>query len=326
MCLNPIEIINKNTNEKQIVSCRKCILCRRKKCREWALKLYHESQYYKKMCMVTLTFRPKFLLTPKIKELTRYHTHKKPNGETIKVKERYETMISPNYITDVKKTGWLITLFIKKLRKKLSENDINISYFAVGEHGTQNTKRAHWHIIFFGIDKNTLNSVPIGMSNKRKEIYFSPIIDEYWSYDKVKIGNHTISDVTGATIKYVANYTMKKMYKTKDNNYPTIMRCSSHNKIGKKWARRYHKELRKEYLEDNEKNRYSIPESYYKEMKRFENLASNESMNLTAMIIEYNKDKLINRLSEKGLLSDEEIKKKAKKLEYYYSKQERDTI
>lgn len=326
MCINPIKIINKNTNEEQLVPCRKCILCRRKKCREWAIKLYHESQYYSKMCMITLTFRPKFLLSPKLKTLTKYHKHKKYDGTVINTKKKYTTMIGPHYITDVKKTGWLITLFIKKLRKILDTKDIKISYFAVGEHGTQNTRRAHWHILFFGIDKNTLKSVNIGMSKKSKEIYFSPLIDKLWSYKKIKIGMHTISDVTTNTIKYVANYTMKKMYKEKEKQYPTIMRCSSHNKIGKKWARRYHLELRKEYLLDKDGFKYSIPESYYKEMLRYNMQASNTSMFNTAEIIESNRDNAFIRLSKKGLLSEKELKKKAKKLEYQYSKQERDTL
>ena len=326
MCINPIKIINKSTNEEIVVSCGKCILCKRRKCRTWAIKLYHESQYYSKMCMITLTFRPKFLLRPKIKELTKYHRYRQHDGTTKQVKEKYKTMIGPHYITNVKKTGWLITLFIKKLRKELSKSNRFISYFAVGEHGTQNTHRAHWHILFFGIDKDDLRSINIGMSKKNKEIFFSPIIDNLWSYEKMKIGHHTISEVTPRTIKYVANYTMKKMYNNNKEEYPVTMRCSSHNKIGKKWARRYHKELRKGYLLDGDNHKYSIPESYYKEMRRYEGLESNESMDQTAMIIEEKKFEMFEKLFWKGLLSREEMEKKAKRLETRYKKQERDTF
>ncbi len=326
MCINPIKIINKTTNEETLVKCGKCILCKRKKCRTWAIKLYHESQYYNKMCMITLTFRPKFLFRPMIKKLTKYHTYRKFDGSKVKVKEKYTTMIGPHYITNVKKTGWLVTLFIKKLRKELSKQNIFISYFAVGEHGTQNTHRAHWHILFFGIDKDSLGAVNIGISKKNKEIFWSPYIDEIWSYEDMKIGHHTISDVTPRTIKYVANYTMKKLYNNNRKEYPVTMRCSSHNKIGKKWARRYHKELRKGYITDGDNQKYAIPESYYREMKRYEHLLSNESMNQTAIIIENNKDEMIQKLRNKGLLNHEEIMKKAKRLEIRYKKQERDTI
>ena len=326
MCLNPIKIINKNTKEELLVKCGKCILCKRQKCRTWAIKLYHESQYYNKMCMITLTFRPRFLLIPKYKQLTKYHSRRQNDGTTIRLKEKYTTLIGPHYIKNVKKTGWLVTLFIKKLRKEFAKSDRFISYFAVGEHGTQNTHRAHWHILFFGIDKDDLASVNIGKSKKNKEIFFSPFIDKIWSYDNVKIGQHTISDVTPRTIKYVANYTMKKMYNNNKEEYPVTMRCSSHNKIGKKWARRYHKELRKGYLLDGDGQKYPIPESYYKEMCRYDNLLSNESMTQTAMWIEYKKDEMLIKLREKGLLNQEEIKKKAKRLEIRYKNQERDTI
>lgn len=325
MCVNPLKMINPVNGEEITVSCGKCILCRRKRCREWALKLFHESQYYNKMCMLTLTFRPKFLLRPKVKELVKYKTHKK-NGITTKTKIKYKTMINPSYILDVRKTGWLVTLFIKKLRKELSKYNINFSYFAVGEHGSQNTHRSHWHILFYGIDKDTLNSVSIGQSKKNKEIYFSPVIDKLWSYENMKIGQHTISDVTTATIKYVANYTMKKMYKNQSEKYPNCMRFSSHNKVGIKWARRYHKNLRKEYLEDNDGAKYTIPKTYYKEMRRYENLISNNEMTQTAIIIEQNKDEILNKLKKAGLTSDEEVRKKAERLEYKYKYADRDTM
>lgn len=325
MCINPINVII--NGEEKTVKCGKCILCRMKKCRNWALRLFHESQYYNKMCMITLTFRPKFLLTPKFKTLKRSHTVKE-EGTTRKkiIYEKYTTMISPKYITDVKLTGWLITLFIKKLRKELSKTNRYISYFAVGEHGSQNTHRAHWHIIFFGINKEDIKSVCVGKSKKNKEIYYSPLIDKLWAYDKIKIGNHTISDVTTATIKYVANYTMKKMYKNEHSNYPWTMRFSNQNKVGIKWARRYHKELRKEYLQDNDGNKYAIPNSYYNEMIRYQEYLSNEDMNQTAIIIEQNKDELIKKLKNSGMLNKDEIMKKAKRIEYRNKMMERDTF
>ena len=324
MCCNPITIIDKETGEKRKVKCGKCILCRRKKCREWAIKLYHEGMYHKKMCMITLTFRPKFLLTPKIKKLKKIKSRRQNDGTTKKTTIEYTTMIGPHYIKNVKKTGWLITLFIKKLRKKLGNN--YISYFAVGEHGTQNTHRAHWHILFFGIDKSTLSAVSIGSSKKNKEIFWSSLIDELWSYDGMKIGMHTISDVTGQTIKYVANYTMKKMYKDEKEIYPTTMRFSNQNKIGIKWARRFHKELRKGYLIDQDQVKYSIPEQYLYEMKRYSSNLTNEPMTQTAMIIEENKEDNIIKMLENGMLSEEEMKKKGKKYEIKYKKQERDTF
>lgn len=211
MCIKPIEIINQTTGENITIECGKCIQCRAKKCRTWALKLYHESKYHSKMCMVTLTFKPAFLFRYRKKKLIKYVTRRKQgevNPERIKIE--YYTHINPSYITNVKKTGWLLTLFNKKLRKHFEKDGKYITYFAVGEHGSQNTHRAHWHVIYFGIDKNDLKAVLIGKSKKQKEIYYSKIIEKYWNYDNMSIGHHTISDVTTATMKYVANYTMKK--------------------------------------------------------------------------------------------------------------------
>lgn len=327
MCINPIEIINYNTKEIKTVKCGKCILCRRKKCREWAIRLINESKYYKKMCMVTLTFKPKFLMRPIVKKLKKYHTikNKEMPCKTIRKVEKYETIISPEYINDVKKTGWLFTFFNKKLRRILDKKEIKYAFYAVGEHGTEKTHRAHWHVILFGVGIEDLEAINIGNSKKRKPIYYSKIIEKAWNYKKMEIGKHTISEVTGATIKYVANYTMKKMYHNGNELYKTTMRFSNQNKIGIKWARRNHKELRKGYLKDDEGQKYAIPKQYYLEMKRFENEITNESMNQTAIIIEQKKDEKIKELLEKGMLSKEELLKKAKKLENRLKLQERST-
>lgn len=324
MCINPRKIIV--NNEEVTVSCGKCILCRRKKCRTWAIKLYNESLYHKNMCMVTLTFRPKFLLTPKIKELTKYKTKTTKTGEKIRKKIKYTTMINPTYIKDVKKTGWLVTLFIKKLRKHFDKYNIKFSYYAVGEHGTQNTHRAHWHIIFFGIGLSQLECVINGKSKKNKDTYFSPIIHKAWTYEKMYIGLHTVSEVNSKTIKYVANYTMKKMYNNKDEKFITTMRFSNQSKIGLKFARKYHKEMRKGYLLDADNIKYNIPKAYEYELERYKTEKHNNNMTETLEIVQSLKDDFIKKAQKNGLLKEEEIKKKAKKLEIKYKNIERDTL
>lgn len=328
MCINPKTIYI--DGEEYKVPCKKCILCRRKKCREWAIKLIHEGMYHKKMCMLTLTFRPRFLLRPIVKTLTKYKSKREIDGRVKRIPIKYKTMIGPHYIEDVKKTGWLVTLFMKKLRKEINNmygDNIPLTYFAVGEHGSQNTHRAHWHIILFGIGPEELNSVNIGKSNKNKDILWSPIIDKLWNYEKMSIGKHTVSNVSNATIKYVANYTMKKMYKDAKGKeeYKTTMRFSNQQKIGIKWARRNHKELRKGLIMDQDQKKYPIPKQYYLEMLRFENSIENYSMRETAVIIEENQIETINKLKEKGLLSIEELRKKAYRLENSLKKLERDT-
>lgn len=144
-----------------------------------------------------------------------------------------------------------------------------------------------------------------------------------WSYKKLNCGRTTISDVSEQTIKYVANYTMKKIY-NKKGKYPTTMQFSSQNKIGTKWVRRYHKELRKGVLTDKDGAKYPIPKSFYKELLRFTNSEFDNKMIETATIIETMKDEMIKKLAKKGLLSIKEMKKKARRLEEKYKKMERD--
>lgn len=276
------------------------------------------------MSMLTLTFSNEFLLRPRIKELKKFKTYTDEETKQKKIKTiKYKTMISPYYTQDVKKTGWLITLFMKKLRKELDKKNIKFSYFAVGEHGDKK-KRAHWHIIFFGIDNKILKGVCIGNSGKGKEIYYSKLIEKCWNYDKMNIGIHTISDVNSKTIKYVANYTMKKMYKNEKEKYPTIMRFSNQSKIGIKYARKYHKGLRNGYILDGDNIKYTIPNAYLNEMERYAYKINNKEMDITAEIIRENKDKMISKLKKKGLLKQKELRKKAIKLEMQNRKTQRD--
>lgn len=347
-CENPITITNKNTKEKIEVPCRKCILCRQKKCRDWAIKLIKEAQYHTKMCMITLTFGPKFLLRPywvKLYKYKRIPTKENIFGYKI-IKETHKTCINPMYIRNVKKTGWLITRFNKKIRKHFAKEGKFISFFAVGEHGTKNTHRAHWHIIYYGISKEDLEALQIGESNKGKPIFYSKIIENLWSFKKLNIGKHTISDVNEKTIKYTANYTMKKLYDIKNEQiYKTDMRFSSQNKLGIKWIRRYHREIRKGYLTDKDGGKYSVPEGWRKELKRYCN--KKERGNLPSNYIDNNTDTIdelkdmcqsaeiyeelieqeyIKRLYNKELNLKEEAKKKAERLKFRISMEDRDTF
>lgn len=307
MCEDPIDIYHKEKGWIK-VKCGKCTLCRKNKCRDWAIKLIKEKEYYNKACMLTVTFRLKFLLKPFIKKLVKFKTKRQADGTIKKWKIKYTEQITPEYIKDVKRTGWLLTLFLKKMRKELSKTTTYISYFAVGEHGTKNTHRAHWHILIFGISKEDLESIYIGKSGKNKDIFFSPIIDKLWSYKKIKIGKHTISDVTDATVKYVANYTMKKLY-TGGGKLPVVMRFSNQNKIGIKWARYNHKEMRKGYLSDNEGKKYRIPPGFLYELKRYENDYWNSSKNETLAIIETLLEEKIKEIQKHLNLTEENRKK-----------------
>lgn len=98
--------------ESLVLSCGKCLNCRKKVAREWAVRAYHESLCHERSCFVTLTFRSECM----------------PKDEALD-----------------KKT---LQRFIKRLRKNTG---IKFRYFACGEYG-ENRGRPHYHGVLFGID------------------------------------------------------------------------------------------------------------------------------------------------------------------------------
>lgn len=91
--------------------CNKCKSCKLRKAKEWALRLWHESQMHEQNSYVTFTYADQNL---------------------------------PDY-QDLEHRDW--QLFIKRLRK--SNPTQNITYFMCGEYGDA-THRPHFHAILFG--------------------------------------------------------------------------------------------------------------------------------------------------------------------------------
>lgn len=283
MCINPQEIKSYDGQEYK-VPCGKCILCRVKRAQNWAIKLIKESYYHKKICMVTLTFDPKKLL-------------------------EHECGSNVMWSKNLKYSKEHFQKFMKRLRKKFPSG--KISYFKIGEYGEKH-KRAHYHVIFYGLDINDLKCKKCGMSKKNKEIYTSKIIDDAW-----KLGICTVSECNNAVIKYVANYSLKKIKTTKNDDWrKPIMSFSNRNKIGIKWARRNHREFRKGYIEDSEHQKYGIPRSWKKELNRLSVFGPDNKKIKTLLEIENKIIEYFENAQKTGALSRENLLKKAKKLEY----------
>jgi hypothetical protein len=98
----------------ELVPCGKCMACRINRTRQWAVRLYLESFYWKRSLFVTLTYDNDHLVTSSLCK------------------------------TDLQK-------FFKRLRRDLEKDDRNIKYFACGEYGPE-TQRPHYHAIIFGLD------------------------------------------------------------------------------------------------------------------------------------------------------------------------------
>lgn len=123
MCFNPI-IVRESKPDEATVPCGKCPPCRSRRVSSWSFRLMVHYRAQNSGHFVTLT----------------YDTDHVPI-----VKNRYPMTLD---FTDLKN-------FFKRLRKHESKSKLapgeqrkSVSYYAVGEYGTEN-KRPHYHIILF---------------------------------------------------------------------------------------------------------------------------------------------------------------------------------
>lgn len=198
-CLFPLYLPVKHTKHYLRVRCGHCITCKMARAREWSLRLEMESQYWKDLCFVTLTYDDDNLP---------YHIVSKElicedigqSGSDIA-----DDFYMPSLAYDD------LTLFVKRLRKCI---DFKIRYFAVGEYGTRRG-RPHWHILFFGLP---------GTDECQR------LIQEKWDKGFVKV-----KPFFPETCVYVAGYVQKKLYGSDRIIYrlPEVMRCSHH--LGERW-------------------------------------------------------------------------------------------
>lgn len=198
-CLFPLYLPIEGYSEKLRVRCGHCIYCKMARAREWSLRLEMESQYWKDLCFVTLTYNDENLP---------YHIVSK---ELICDEDgfgRYD-IVDDFYFPSLAYDD--LTLFLKRLRKCL---DFKIRYFAVGEYGTRRG-RPHWHILFFGLPGSGV---------------YGRLIQEKWNKGFVDV-----RPFFPETCVYVAGYVQKKLYGDDRIVYrlPEVMRCSQH--LGERW-------------------------------------------------------------------------------------------
>lgn len=164
-CINPIRIY-KNLDPQKYpeglqLGCGKCIACRIKIKVEWSLRMLHELKYHENSVFLTLTYNDEHL----------------PNDYSLKKDD--------------------LVRFIKRLRKRLENENRKIKYFACGEYGDK-TYRPHYHIIVFGL----------GLTQHDKDIVKSCWKNCDWSVDE--INKEAFGLVEYNSIMYVAKYIQKK--------------------------------------------------------------------------------------------------------------------
>lgn len=132
MCLTPLTITIKRTDEKQAVPCGKCPQCLARRISGWSFRLMQEDKISLSSHFVTLTY------------------------DTTNVPITSAGRMSLNKRD--------LQLFFKRLRK---QNNNHLKYYAAGEYGTQKY-RPHYHIILFNANPDTilpawkLGSIDIG--------------------------------------------------------------------------------------------------------------------------------------------------------------------
>lgn len=106
-CINPIHIEGRG-----IFPCGQCRCCRVMRSNTWAMRMVHESMYWKSKAFITLTYNEENL----------------PEGGNLDKKE--------------------LQKFLKRVRKSIHPQVIK--YFACGEYG-ETYGRPHYHLITFGL-------------------------------------------------------------------------------------------------------------------------------------------------------------------------------
>jgi len=207
-CYMPIQLPNKaNPDILLTVPCGQCIGCRLNRSENWASRMMHEAQLHETNSFVTLTYSDDNLPI---------------NGS-----------LAPDDVT----------LFFKRLRKKLGAK--KIKYYYCGEYG-EKYERPHYHIALFNHDFSS-DRVPHRITDMGTT-YRSEILEALW--DK---GHSEIDNLTYESARYVASYIQKKINGYRQETHysrvtdagevitltPEFARMSRRPAIGREWLEKY---------------------------------------------------------------------------------------
>ncbi|UYD39201.1 MAG: replication initiator protein [Wigfec virus K19_141] len=211
-CYSPIEIPNKERADSFLtVPCGQCIGCRLNRAEGWAARMMHEASLHEHNSFITLT----------------YDDHHLPSHGSL----------TPDHIT----------LFFKKLRKKLAGK--KILYYYCGEYG-ENLSRPHYHLALFGYDFSP-DRTP-HRETQSGTVYRSPSLEKLWDKGFSEIGNLEYDSA-----RYVAGYIQKKVNGTKAQSHyqqitqqgeiidlhPEFARMSRRPAIGLNWINKYSSDI-----------------------------------------------------------------------------------
>lgn len=163
-----------------LVPCRKCLGCKRREARDWAIRVYHES-------------------------LMHWHYVKDPvSGVTTRVPK--SVFLTLTYSDDFMPENRLLvpehfTAFIKRLRKKRD----GLRFFGCGEYGTI-SGRPHYHVVLLNCAFD--DRYDLGLVKADETSYQGSFeLDKLW-----KMGIASVADFTIARAFYTAGYVTKKTH------------------------------------------------------------------------------------------------------------------
>lgn len=197
-----------------------CPECKKDRANSLFLRFFFENQYHEKSTFWTFTYSDEFL--PK--------NHL--NIPTLRQRD--------------------FTLFIKRLRKLLSQYNKKFKYFYVGEYGGQ-TNRPHYHALLFGISSDLYK-----------------VVNDKWSY-----GFTTVSTVNPRRFRYVSEYITKNEVFSRDfcisHCIEPQFSCSSKKPaIGLEWIQKnYLTVIRNGYI-NYQGVKYPIPRYFFNKIKELD--------------------------------------------------------
>lgn len=212
-----------------LVPCGRCIMCKRAKAQEWAIRLKHELVYYQDCALfITLT---------------------------------YDSMNLPLYMDKNQKIWDVLSLsdttkFIKRLRKRFT--DRNIKYYYCGEYGRKNG-RPHYHFILYGLRWSDMECYTIRIKDC-KEVKSSKVIDKIWKY-----GENQIGLVTEKSINYVTGYVIDKILDKRVHIIKPFAKMSKG--LGFRFAEKYADKLKEDKYIKIDGKKLTIPRYYTRKLE-----------------------------------------------------------
>lgn len=182
------------------VPCGKCLACKMRKGTEWAARCIQEAEYYEKdTCwFVTLTYAPEHLPFFKDKEKGEIIRGAGPGLPTLYKKDMQDYH---------KRLRW----HLADKAKREDQESQKIKFLMCGEYGSRNG-RPHYHEIIFGVPFTDLKYKRI--SKEGIMAFDSPWLSDIWGHGLVDIEELSLTNA-----KYVAQYTVKKMYGPEAKKY-----------------------------------------------------------------------------------------------------------